>query len=130
MPKVFTSQSQRTGEVGEHIACRLLQNKGYTVIERNYTKKWGEIDIIARKGRVLHFFEVKSQIVSDFDDPSGGLRPEENLHARKVARLRRTIGTYLAEHRVQGEWQFHLLVVSLSLEVKEAKISILANIIL
>ena len=49
MPKVFTSKSQRIGEIGESVACIYLTNHGYRVIGRNYTRKWGEIDIIAEK---------------------------------------------------------------------------------
>ena len=60
MPKVFTSVSQKTGEMGENIAVRFLMKQGYSILGRNYTKKWGEIDIIAEKERKLHFVEVKS----------------------------------------------------------------------
>lgn len=37
------------GRVGEDIACKYLQNKGYQIIERNFRRKWGEIDIVCRK---------------------------------------------------------------------------------
>jgi len=48
--KNFTSNSQRIGELGEGVACEFLVRHGYSILERNYTKKWGEIDIIAQKG--------------------------------------------------------------------------------
>ena len=51
MPKVFTSASQKTGEMGENIAVRFLMKQGYAILGRNYTKKWGELDIIAEKKR-------------------------------------------------------------------------------
>ena len=57
--KNFTSNSQKIGQVGEDIACKFLMKHGFTVLERNYTKKWGEIDIIAQKEDVLYFVEVK-----------------------------------------------------------------------
>ena len=55
MPKVFTSDSQRTGEIGENIAVRFLMKHGFSILERNYTKKWGEIDIIAKKDGKIYF---------------------------------------------------------------------------
>jgi len=60
MPKVFTSKTQKTGEIGENIAVKFLVKHGYTIIDRNYTKKWGEIDIVAEKHEKLYFIEVKS----------------------------------------------------------------------
>ena len=58
--KIFTSKSQKIGEIGEDIAEKFLMKSGFTIVERNYTRKWGEIDIIAKKRGVVCFFEVKS----------------------------------------------------------------------
>jgi Holliday junction resolvase-like predicted endonuclease len=41
--KKFTSNTQKTGLLGENIACKYLSDRGFDVLERNYTKKWGEI---------------------------------------------------------------------------------------
>lgn len=38
----------KIGNLGENIACNFLEKKGFKIIERNYRKKWGEIDIIAQ----------------------------------------------------------------------------------
>jgi putative endonuclease len=130
MPKIFTSETQRTGEIGEHLAVRYLENHGYKIIERNYTRKWGEIDIIATKGDLLLFVEVKSKTVSGFDDYIDSYRPEDNMHPWKLQRLSRTIQTYLAEHTETGDWQFDLIVVKINQNSNEAKISLLENIIL
>ena len=83
--KVFTSETQKIGEIGEEIACKYLINKGFTVIERNFTRKAGEIDIVAKKGNEIHFFEVKS--VSR-ETPTNTVshetfRPEENMTSPK-----------------------------------------------
>jgi len=59
MPKVFTSESQKTGEIGENIAVKFLVKHGFSILGRNYTKKWGEIDIIAEKKGKIYFVEVK-----------------------------------------------------------------------
>ena len=52
--------TQKKGSIGESVACRFLASKGYEILERNYRKPWGEIDIIAIKAGVLRFVEVKS----------------------------------------------------------------------
>jgi Holliday junction resolvase-like predicted endonuclease len=58
--KKFSSVTQKTGELGELIATRYFSERGFRLVERNYTKKWGEIDIIVEKGGITHFVEVKS----------------------------------------------------------------------
>lgn len=54
------TQKQIIGDLGEGVVCNYLKNKGFCVIQRNYWKPWGEIDIIAKKGNILHFIEVKT----------------------------------------------------------------------
>jgi len=54
------TQKQIIGDLGEGIVCNYLENKGFRVVDRNYWKPWGEIDIVAQKGDKLHFIEVKT----------------------------------------------------------------------
>jgi putative endonuclease len=131
MPKVFTSKSQRTGERGEQIAVKYLENNGFSILERNYTKKWGEIDIIALKGNKVHFIEVKSKTVFDFKPlKADSYRPEDGMHPWKIQRLKRTLQTYLLERNVLGEWQFDLITVYLNDERREAMVKMLDDIVL
>lgn len=131
MPKVFTSKNQRTGERGEQIAVLYLQNKGFSIIERNYTKKWGEIDIIVKKAGIVHFIEVKSKTVTGSVLPKGDTyRPEDGMHVWKQQRLRRTIQTYLLERRIDCAWQFDLALVYLHDITRTAQVRVLENIIL
>ncbi len=132
MPKVFTSKTQKTGEIGENIAERFLVKQGFAIIERNYTKKWGEIDIVAEKEGKLHFVEVKS--VNCYAGLSfvQSYRPEENMHPRKMKRMSRALQTYLLSRKMHQnkEWQVDLLVVYLDLENKKAKVKVVEDIIL
>jgi Holliday junction resolvase-like predicted endonuclease len=143
MPKVFTSKTQKTGEIGENIAVKFLMKQGYKILERNYTRKWGEIDIVAQKGNRIIFIEVKSVASADLkslayrrEDVSHGTnddyRAEDNMHPWKLKRLSRTIQTYLLSNKVGEvvEWQVDLVVVFLDLKNKKAKIKTISDIIL
>lgn len=125
MPKVFTSKTQKTGEIGENVACMFIMKHGFEIIERNYTKIWGEIDIVARKDTRLYFFEVKSVTRENLKIVTHETyRPEENMHEMKIKRLSRTIDTYLADKRINEnvDWQVDLLVVYLDHNTKKAKV--------
>ena len=130
--KKFTSNSQKTGELGEEIACMFLMKHGFSIIERNYTKKWGEIDIIAEKDKKKYFIEVKSTSVSSLDYVSNlTSRPEENMHPWKLKRLRRVVETYLINKRTgDTNWQFDLLVVYIDIEHRMSRVKVIDNIIL
>ena len=136
MPKVFTSETQKIGEIGENIAVKFLVKHGFSILERNYTKKWGEIDIIAEKSNKLYFIEVKSVSRLDLDhvthETLDQYKPEDNMHPWKLKRLSRTIQTYLLSKNIddEKEWQVDLLVVFLSLKNKNAKIKLVSDIIL
>ena len=142
MPKVFTSETQKVGELGENIATRFLMKQGFLILDRNYTKKWGEIDIVAEKSNKLYFIEVKSvsretlktfisKSYSDSDERYEH-RPEDNMHPWKLKRLSRTIQTYLLSKNISDdkEWQVDLLVVILNLKDKNAKVKVVSDIIL
>jgi putative endonuclease len=137
--KNFISGSQKIGKLGEDVACKFLEKQGYSILERNYTKKWGEIDIIAEKNHSIYFIEVKSKSVSDLNSISREIddstesfgRPEENMHPWKLKRLSRTIQTYLIHKRIGNtSWQFDLLVVYLDIDRRLAKVKKIENIVL
>jgi putative endonuclease len=137
--KNFTSNSQKIGELGEDVACKFLMKHGFSVLERNYTKKWGEIDIITRKEDKIYFIEVKSKKVESIDYVNRFLegpdretsRPEDNMHPWKLKRLSRTIQTYLIHKRIGNTpWQFDLLVVYLDTNKRLARVKVVENVIL
>jgi putative endonuclease len=133
--KKFTSSSQKIGQLGEDIACTFLMKHGFSVLERNYTKKWGEIDVIASKEERIYFIEVKSVscvTLPDFKDENPFInRPEENMHLWKIKRLSRTIQTYLIHKRIGNTpWQFDLLLVYIDLKNRTARVRTIENVIL
>ena len=130
--KIFTSNKQKIGEKGEEEAVKHLKKQGFRIIERNYTKKWGEIDIVAEKGNVLHLIEVKSITVRDMFSREIFYRPEDHMSPDKIKRLKRVIGTYLIDRNVaeDREWQFDLACVYLLESGELRNIDIVEDLIL
>jgi putative endonuclease len=122
------TEKRKTGDVGEGIAAKYLEKRGHVVLERNYWRPWGEIDIVCQKGDTLHFVEVKT--VSR--EAGRGIRPEENVHPAKLKRLHRAIQTYLLDHKVPEEkpWVVDVACVYLDFSTKRAKVEMIENVIL
>lgn len=79
----------RLGERGEALAWNFLRKRGYSILERNYRTRFGEMDVVARKDGVLIFLEVKTR-----RDHRFGL-PSEAVDWKKRRRLTRVAYTYL-----------------------------------
>ena len=111
------TEKRRLGDIGENIACDFLKGKDFEIIERNYLRKWGEIDIIAKKSGMIHFIEVKSARLSDWDGQvsrvTDNYRPEDNMHPWKLKRLARTMQTYLLDKKLDCDWQLDLVTVKI-----------------
>ncbi len=131
----MTTNKQNTGKLGEDIAVKYLENHGYSILERNYRKPWGEIDIIALeninkhqflaiKSQELVFFEVKTQ------NQKFEWRPEENVTRHKKHQLSRIVATYIKEHKIpeNQDWRIDVLAIKLDFETKNAQIEHIQNI--
>lgn len=79
------------GVRGEAIAARYLERLGFTIVERNWRCRFGELDLIARRRDLTIFVEVKTRTSRAF----GG--PLEAITRIKAARLRRLVGQWCAE---------------------------------
>lgn len=75
--------NRSTGERGEKIARRFLEDRGYSIVEQNYRTRHGELDIIARKDGTLVIVEVKLRRTTGFGDPLEAVTPAKGgLYAR------------------------------------------------
>jgi putative endonuclease len=74
------------GDAAEDLACRHLDRSGFTIAERNFRTRGGEIDIVARKGDVLVFVEVRSRDVPDFGAPEESVTPAKRRRIVAAAR--------------------------------------------
>ncbi len=73
------------GAWGEDLALRYLIQNGYTLIERNYRIRRGEIDLIMRKDEALVFVEVKLRRGTGYGDPLEAVTPRKQDTLRFVA---------------------------------------------
>mgnify|MGYP003962782139 FL=1 len=134
------TDKQKVGEIGENVACRFLMKHGFEIVERNYWKKWGEIDIIAKSfdkaqdREIVRFIEVKTVSCKTLDSvthETDAYRPEDNLHPWKLKRLSRTIQTYLLEKGNDDiEWQFDVIAIYLDMSNKKARVNFLEDIVI
>ena len=127
------TDKQNVGKSGENEAVAWLKDHSYRIVERNYWKKWGEIDIVADRDGVIHFIEVKT--VSRENIPEAGsdtYSPEDNIHPWKRKRLARTIETYLLERRIgeDRDWQVDALAIYMNQAGEVLKVDQLEDIIL
>ena len=101
--------SGETGRRGESLATDYLRRAGFVIVERNWRCGHYEIDIIARKGWVLHFVEVKTRAAG------GWTTPEQAVTAAKSRALMRAARAYAAMHRCHDDdIQFDLIAVDMS----------------
>ena len=121
------SQKRKFGDAGERIAEKYLENKGYAVIEKNYLKPWGEIDIVAKKNGMIVFCEVKTRDAKHTEH----YLAEASVNRLKIRKLQKICETYLLQKRfpVEQKWQIDVLAISVDPETKKAEIKHFENAI-
>ena len=107
---------QKLGTLGEEIACNYLIKKGYTIIERNFKKSWGELDIIARApDQTLVFIEVKTLRQNPQQDSQQQLSPEDQLTKLKLSKIQKSAifyaGYYPKKIIDEKGWRIDLLAI-------------------
>ncbi len=127
---------KQLGNFGENIACYYLKNKGYKILDKNYSRKWiqgpqkGEIDIVAKKDDVIYFIEVKTLTESDREQPSV-ISPEEKVNFQKQKQLIKITQDWLSEKKIplESKWQIDVVAIKIDLGLKKAKIRHIQNAI-
>ena len=120
-----TMDTQELGFLAENIAARYLEDGGYEVIDKNYRKPWGEVDIIARKDGVVVFVEVKAN-----SRATEGLNPEVRVDWKKMSKIKRVAAFYLEKEfgDMEREWQVDIISVTFDQTNKKARIKHFKNI--
>ena len=61
----MSTEKRNIGDIGEAIAARFLGEKGFIIVEQNYLKKWGEIDIISEEKLKIDNFMDEAEALMD-----------------------------------------------------------------
>ncbi len=87
----MTYARKADGQLGERLAAEFLQERGFQVLDRNWSHRLGEIDLIVQRGDEVRFVEVKYRNTVFFG------YPEEAVTGKKLRHLARTIECWLEE---------------------------------
>ncbi|MBP3372886.1 MAG: YraN family protein [Clostridia bacterium] len=79
--------NKKVGAQGEQRACEYLEQKGYSILHRNFRTPYGEIDIIAQKGQMLCFVEVKTRNSSAYGAPRLAVDKRKQQHLIAAAQV-------------------------------------------
>lgn len=97
------------GDYGEEIACQFFLEKGFSILQRNWRTRTGEIDIILLKADMLVFVEVKTL-------PNGSIDVlKQVLNQNKIARILKTSKRFLINHRQYSNYfiRFDVVVIDM-----------------
>jgi putative endonuclease len=97
--------SRSIGDIGEDFVCGYLKENGYEILDRNFTIRGGEIDIVAAQGSNVAFVEVKTRKVGALT--SG----EAAMTYTKRQRLIKTAKVYIAKEQLKAYCRFDVAVV-------------------
>jgi len=133
--------TKQIGDLGEKIAERYLESKGYQILDRNYsfriegTPQKGEIDIVAKKDDITTFIEVKSiyqKILRSQDFLIEGLSLEGKVNFLKQRKLIKSAIGWLIKNKIplDNQWQMDVVAIEINPKTKKAKIRHLKNAII
>ncbi|MEI8130802.1 MAG: YraN family protein [Leptolinea sp.] len=109
------SRNQSLGKWGENIAADYLIRKGYEILFRNWRSPYGELDLIANKGEVISFVEVKTR---------RGIAlgwPEESITPTKQEHLINTSQAFFDENEKYVDCQYQIDVIAILVESQEQR---------
>lgn len=125
------AEHNEIGKIGENIGVSFLVKHGFSVVERNYRTKYGEIDIVALKANKLRFVEVKAITVKSFDHVhSLRVTPTDHFTLEKYRKVVVSTETYMKHKNISQEtpWQIDLACVYIIPEKREGKVQYFENV--
>lgn len=93
------------GNLGEEYTARFLRSNGCEILARNFTIRGGELDIVAKKGDILHIVEVKTRKPNPLS--SGG----QAITPKKIASVVRAASAYIAQNEIDLSCVFDVAIV-------------------
>ncbi len=96
--------SRAKGDAAEQKAAEYLRREGFRIVDRNVGSRFGEIDIVAMKGDVLHIVEVKS--APSYEQAVANITPA------KLRKILMTAQAYMKKHRLDIDYSLDAVIVS------------------
>jgi putative endonuclease len=109
------------GKIGEDLASDYLKSHGFFILEKNFTSKFGEIDIIAKKKDCLYFIEVKTRSNTNHGEPY------EAVNKRKIYHIKKAAQYYLLKNNF-NDYKLKVAVFSILIEGEKIKMKFWDNI--
>lgn len=103
------SDTKRTGADGEKIARKYLREKGYAILESNWSTTFGELDIVAKRGDELVFVEVKTRRTAGTEAALEAVTPA------KRERMLKAVYQYLHNHDIDADTQWRMDVIAVAI---------------
>ena len=91
------------GKSSENLACEFLLKNGCEILARNFSSKFGEIDVVAKKDGILRFVEIKAT--------QGDYEAEYRLTPNKFNKILKTIDFYLLQNGANTDFQVDLIAI-------------------
>ncbi len=99
------AEHNELGKIGEELAVVFLTEKGYEILETNWTFQKAEVDIIAQKGNILAVVEVKTRSSIDFGSP------QDFVKLKKIKLLVKAINEYVISNDLDVEVRFDIIAI-------------------
>ena len=119
---------KKLGKLGEEIAERHLKERGYKILDKNFSKRLasgrllGEVDLIAKKDGVVSFVEVKTILRKT------GFSPEQKVNFGKKQKIARAAEVWLQKRNINLDVQWSIDVISVVLDSGRAKVKHFKNV--
>lgn len=112
----------KTGQLGENLAKKYLENKGFKIIDTNYRTKLSEIDLIAQFKDIMVFIEVRTRTGDKFG------APEQSLTRKKVNKVIKNAQMYMKYKGYTGRYRIDAVCVVLDKNKKLIRLTHYENI--
>lgn len=96
--------SRAIGDIAEDQAVAFLRTLDFRIIDRNVSSRFGEIDILAMRGEVLHIVEVKSAPTYE--------QAVNNITPAKIRKILMTADAYMKKHGLGCDYALDAVIVS------------------
>jgi len=111
------------GKIGEDLAKKFLEEKGYKIIEQNYKTKYSEIDLVTEKENELVFVEVRTKVGENFGTP------EDTLNYKKKNKIRFNALSYAAFKKWRGPIKIDAICIVLKPNYEVLRLNHYENIV-